>query len=131
MWYIYWTYKKFILQRASHLFLMFDRAFNVQLGFQLLIYQYPKLRVMRGVECTVSLFSNSVAKIPIFTKSLNLTNKCTTFLVVIFIIIPIPLSSKNHINFTILTFVSSVVMTLECLDILLECTYTCTSVFEK
>ena len=39
---------------------MFDGASNVQLGETLLKVHYPKLKVMRGVEHTVSLFFNGV-----------------------------------------------------------------------
>ena len=44
---------------------MFDGDSNVQLGGKLLKVRYPKLTFMRGVEHTVSLFSNGVSKIPI------------------------------------------------------------------
>ena len=47
---------------------MFDGASNVQLGGKLLKVHYPKLKVMRAVEHTVSLFSNDVSKIPILNQ---------------------------------------------------------------
>ena len=47
---------------------MFDRAWNVQLGIKLLKFNYPTLTVMRGVEHTVLLFFNDVSKIPILHK---------------------------------------------------------------
>ena len=46
----------------------FNGAPNVQLGETLLKVRYPKLTVMRGVEHTVSSFSNDVTKIPIVNQ---------------------------------------------------------------
>ena len=51
--------------------IMFDGAYNVQLGRKLSKLHYPKLTVMRGVEQTVSLFFNDVSKIPIFNQIIS------------------------------------------------------------
>ena len=45
--------------------IVFDGASNVQLGGELLKVHYQNLKVMCGVEHTVSLFFNDVLKIPI------------------------------------------------------------------
>ena len=50
---------------------MFDRAFNVQLAGRLLKVHYTKVTVMRGVEHTVSLFSNDVSKITIVHQMIS------------------------------------------------------------
>ena len=50
---------------------MFDRAFNVQLVGRLLKVHYTKVTVMRGVEHTVSLFSNDVSKITIVHQMIS------------------------------------------------------------
>ena len=47
---------------------MFNGASNVQLAGELLKTHYPKISVMRGVEHTVSLFSNYVSKIPVVNQ---------------------------------------------------------------
>ena len=51
--------------------IMFDGAFNVQLGGKLLKVHYLKLTVMCGVEHTVSLFFNDVSKIPIVNQMIS------------------------------------------------------------
>ena len=43
--------------------IIFDGALNVQLAGRLLKVHYPKSKVMRGVEHTVSLFFSDVSKI--------------------------------------------------------------------
>ena len=50
---------------------MFDGALNVQLTGELLIIHYPKIKVMRGVEHTVSLFFNDVSKIPVVNQMIR------------------------------------------------------------
>ena len=44
---------------------MFNGASNVQLSVIILKVHCPQLKVMHGVEHTVSLFFNDVSKIPI------------------------------------------------------------------
>ena len=50
---------------------MLDGASNVQLGGKLLKVHYLWLKVMRGVEHTVSLFFNYVPKIPIVNEIIS------------------------------------------------------------
>ena len=51
--------------------IMFGGASNFQLAGELLKIHYPKITVMRGVEHTVSLFFNSVSKIPVFNQMIS------------------------------------------------------------
>ena len=50
---------------------MFDGASNLQLGGKRLKLYYPNFTVMRGVEHTMSLFSNDVSKIPIVNQMIS------------------------------------------------------------
>ena len=50
---------------------MFDVASNVQLAGRPLKVHYPKLKVVCGVENTVSLFFNDVSKIPIVNQIIS------------------------------------------------------------
>ena len=50
---------------------MFDGASNVQLPGRLLKVHDPKLKVMRCVEHTVSLFFNDVSKIRIVHQTIS------------------------------------------------------------
>ena len=50
---------------------MFDGASNVQLAGELFQIRYPKIKVMRGVEHTVSLFFNYVSKIPVVNQMIR------------------------------------------------------------
>ena len=50
---------------------MLDGYFNVQLGSELLKTHFSKISVMRGVECTVSLFFNDVSKISIMNQMIT------------------------------------------------------------
>ena len=50
---------------------MFDGASNVQISGELLKIHYPKLKVMRGFERTVSLFFNDVSKIPVLNHMIT------------------------------------------------------------
>ena len=58
---------------------MFDRASNVQLAGELLQIQYPMTTVMRGVEHTISLFSNDVSKIPVVNHMIRAHNEIYIF----------------------------------------------------
>ena len=50
---------------------MFDGASNVQLGGKMFEVHYPKQKVMRWVEHTVSLFFNDFSKIPIVNQMIS------------------------------------------------------------
>ena len=50
---------------------MFDGASNVHLAGELLKIHYTQVSVMRGVEHTVSLFSNDVSKTPVVNQMIT------------------------------------------------------------
>ena len=50
---------------------MFDGTSNIHLSGELLKIRYPKVSVMRGVEHTVSLFSNDVSKTPVVNQMIT------------------------------------------------------------
>ena len=54
--------------------IMFDGAFILQLGGNVLKVHYPKLTVMCEVEHTVSLFFNDISKIPIVNQIISAHN---------------------------------------------------------
>ena len=89
---------------------MINGALNIQLKCQLLKYQYPKLTVMSVIEHTVSFFSMVLLKLKYLAKTLHNTKKYKTSLVLEYITIPIPFSSLNTMNFTIVTMVFAVIM---------------------
>ena len=53
---------------------MFDGASNVQISSELLKIHYPKVSVIRGVEHTISLFTNDVTKTP-FVNQMIIAHK--------------------------------------------------------
>ena len=91
---------------------MINGALNIQLKCQLLKYQYPKLTVMSVIEHTVSFFSMVLLKLKYLAKTLYNTKKYKTSLVLEYITIPIPFSSLNTMNFTIVKMVFAVIMIL-------------------
>ena len=50
---------------------MFDEAWNVQPGVELLKIHYPNISVMRGVGKTVSLFFNDISKIWVLNQRIT------------------------------------------------------------
>ena len=101
---------------------MFDGAFNVQLGGKRLKVNNPKLTVMRCVEHTVSLFFNVVSKIPILNQMISAHRMIYIFLVLVYSTRFIPYLNPNIKSSTIEKLVYLVEMRLEWLDFSWECT---------
>ena len=96
---------------------VFDGAYNVQLGGKRFKFNYPKLTVMCGVEHTLSSFLNDLSKIAIVNKMVPTHKSIHKNLVLVFIIILVPYSNKNNMNFETGTLVFLVLMIPEWMDI--------------
>ena len=96
---------------------MFDGAFNVQLGGNLLKVHNPRLTVMCGVEHKVLLFFIDVSKILIANHMISAYKMIYNIFVLVYITSLVPYLNPNLKSFTLENLVYLVEMRLEWLDI--------------